>query len=152
MAKTVKRGSAKARLKSARLTAVQAVYQFFTTEKDDQTIVREFLADHLNQTIDGQDLITADAELLSIIVQGVYKEIPSLVDLVEASLTRQNFDMLDDILKSTLLCGAFELVHRPETDKGIILNDYMDVAKAFYEQKEAGLVNAVLDSVAKAVR
>lgn len=152
MGQVVKKGSAKARRKAARLVASQAVYQNFTTEKTTREVVREFLDHHLNQNIDGMDLVTADAELLSLIIQGTDNRKEDIVALLEAQLPGKKLENMDDLLQSILMCGVFELLENQDTDAPIIINDYMDVAKAFYEKKEAGIVNAVLDGVGKKLR
>ncbi len=150
--KVVKRGSVKARRKTARLAASQAVYQTFVTDKDVREIVSEFLNHYLNQDIDGEPLITADAETLSKLVQGVIARKDDLTDLIQAQLTGREVDNLEGLLQSILYVGVFELLDNTETDAPILINDYIDVAKAFYDEKEASLVNAVLDGVAKTLR
>lgn len=152
MSKVLKRGSAKARRKTARLAASQAVYQTFVTDKDARMIVSEFLDHYLNQDIEGEALITADAETLSKLVQGVIERKQDVKDLIQPHLKNRDLDSLDGLLQSILYVGAFELLDNAETDTPILINDYIDVAKAFYDDKEASLVNAVLDGVAKAVR
>lgn len=151
MASTDKKGSAKARRKAARLVATQAVYQYFTTDKNVREIAREALDHHLNQRIDGQDLITADAELLSRLIQGVDERREDIMGLLDAQLSDNKFKTMDDVLRSILMTGVFELLEPGDTDRPIIINDYVDVAKAFFDNKEPGLVNAVLDAVSKKI-
>ncbi len=152
MSKVVKRGSVKARRKTARLAASQAVYQTFVTDKDARTIVSEFLTHYLNQDVEGEPLITADAETLSKLVQGVEERKDDLKDLIQPHLKNRELENLDGLLQSMLYVGTFELLDNTETDVAILMNDYIDVAKAFYDDKEASLVNAVLDGVAKSIR
>ena len=105
--KQEKKGSAKARKKAARLVGVQIFHQtYLDTEKSIEEIVKEALVHHLNQDVDGEALITADAELLSKVVQGAYNHKEDLVDLIQPSLKERNFNNLDNILQSILLLGS----------------------------------------------
>src|SRR3546814_14765679 len=54
-------------------------------------------------------------------------------------------------MRQILRCGAYELIARPDVRTGTIISEYVDVAKAFYEEREAGFVNGLLDGLAKAV-
>ena len=150
--KQAKKGSAKARKKAARLVGVQIYHQTYLDNKSIEDLVREALVHHINQEVDGEDLITADAELLSKIVQGAYNFKDDLVDLIQPNLKERQFANLDHILQSILLLGSYELLNHGDIDAPIIVNDYLDVGHAFYEPKEVTLLNAVLDKVSKAVR
>ena len=59
---------------------------------------------------------------------------------------------MEPLLKAILRAGTFELQHRGLTSTGVIVNDYIDVAHSFFDAKEPGLVNAVLDKLAKTLR
>src|SRR3546814_1420084 len=61
-------------------------------------------------------------------------------------------ERLDKPMRQILRCGAYELIARPEVRTGTFISDYVDVAKAFYEKREAGFVNGLLDGIPKAVR
>ena len=152
MAKTQKKGSAKARRKAARLVAVQVYYQTYNTDKTIRQIVGEALDHHLNQEVDGHDLVTADAELLSKLVQGVDQNLETLSDVIQPHLNNRMLGNMDELLQSILLMGAYELVHHADIDAPILINDYVDVANAFYDKKEANMVNAILDKVKQSVR
>ena len=150
--KQAKKGSAKARKKAARLVGVQIFHQTYLDDKSIEDLVREALIHHINQEVDGEDLITADAELLSKIVQGAYNTKPDLLELIQPHLKERKFENMDNILQSILLLGAYELLNHSDIDAPIIVNDYLDVGHAFYERKEVALLNAVLDKVSKSVR
>lgn len=153
MQKIKKQGSLKARHRAARLVASQAVYQMLLEDKDAKEIVKEFLEHRLNQNVDGFDLVTAEPEFLSKLVQGVDERYEDLISLIIAQLpTPERIKTLDILLRSIMLLGTYELLENQETDAPIILNDYMDVAVSFYDKKEASIVNAVLDKIAKTVR
>src|SRR3546814_2340542 len=58
-------------------------------------------------------------------------------------------ERLDKPMRQILRCGAYELIARPDVRTGTIISEYVDAAKAFYEKREAGFVNGLLDGIAK---
>ncbi len=48
--------------------------------------------------------------------------------------------------------GAYELIARRDVPTGTVINEYLDVADAFYAKREKGFVGGLLDAVAKAAR
>ena len=55
-------------------------------------------------------------------------------------------------MKAILRAGAYELLARADVPLGTVITEYVDVAHAFYERREAGFVNGLLDAIAKDVR
>ncbi|MBI1328032.1 MAG: transcription antitermination factor NusB [Alphaproteobacteria bacterium] len=134
--------------RAARLVAVQVLYQGTFTDFD-----KEALDDFINNKmykVEMEDLQAPDDTLLREIVGGVLSRIEDIEGLLLPRLEGKKSPEL--LLKSILLCGTYELLARQETDAPIIINDYMMVTEAFFEGQEKKLVNAILDSVAKAVR
>lgn len=145
--------SAIAKRSSARLMAVQAVYQSFTDDKDMRLIAGEYLHFHPKYPVDGEELVEPDAELFSAIVKGVAERRADLGELIDANHRRDAAKAsLEPILQSVLLCGAYELMANVKTDAPVILNDYIEVTRAFYDGGEPKLINAILDSIAKTIR
>jgi N utilization substance protein B len=58
----------------------------------------------------------------------------------------------EPLLQSILFCGLYELLAHHEAETAVIINDYVNIAHGFFEKKEAGLVNAILDRQAKNLR
>ena len=146
-------GSAKARRSAARLAAVQVLYQMRQNDQNARTVLREFFDHRIGYEIDGDVLVPADRELLSEIVNGVEARREELEGIAaEAGAPAHNFSRLDLLLQCILLTGTWELLSNSDVDTGIIINDYLNVTEAFYEKGEKGLMNAMLDKVASAVR
>jgi transcription antitermination factor NusB len=61
-------------------------------------------------------------------------------------------ERLDRPMRQILRVGAYELIARPDVPTATVISEYVDVADAFYDKKEKGFVNGVLDGIAKAVR
>lgn len=145
--------SAIAMKSAARLMAVQAVYQSFTDDKDMRLIAEEYLHFRSGMEVDGEKLVEPDRELFSAILRGVSERRTDLNELIAANHKRdESKSSLELLLQAILLCGAYELMANVKTDMPVIINDYVDVTKAFYEGGESKLINAVLDSIAKTIR
>lgn len=145
--------SAIAMKSAARLMAVQAVYQSFTDDKDMRLIAEEYLHFRSGMEVDGEKLVEPDRELFSAILRGVSERRNDLNELIAANHKRDEAkSSLELLLQAILLCGAYELMANVKTDMPVIINDYVDVTKAFYEGGESKLINAVLDSIAKTIR
>ncbi|WJY18899.1 transcription antitermination factor NusB [Alteriqipengyuania flavescens] len=138
---------------AARLAAVQALYQMDMEKTALARLLDEFHQHRLGEVIDDMELAEAEVEFFDDIVRGVdarREEIDTLLAgyLAEGwSLTR-----LDRTTLQILRCGAYELMARPDVPTGTAIGEYIDVAKAFFENREAKFVNGVLDRVGKAVR
>ena len=150
-AKTDADHSAKRR---ARLAAVQALYQIALTQKTPAQVIVNF-RDHPPAL--GEDTEEAppeaDGELFGMIVTGVTENIGALDEMLAGAMdAKLSAERLEALLRAILRAGAFELHHQAMIPAGIIINDYVDVAHAFYGGKEPGLVNAVLDRLAKSLR
>jgi N utilization substance protein B len=61
-------------------------------------------------------------------------------------------ERLDATVRAILRAGAFELMRRPEIPSEVVIDEYVELAKAFFDPTEAGFVNGALDSVARDVR
>jgi transcription antitermination protein NusB len=145
--------SAIAMKSSARLMAVQAVYQSFTDDKDMRLIAEEYLHYRSGMEVEGEKLVEPDRELFSAILRGVSERRDDINDLINANYKRdETKGSLELLLQSILLCGAYELMANVKTDMPVIINDYVDVTRAFYEGGESKLINAILDSIAKTIR
>ncbi|HAX91184.1 MAG TPA: transcription antitermination factor NusB [Rhodospirillaceae bacterium] len=141
-----------------RLVAVQALYQASYDEEDLGTILKRCLSESdaiLNDEESGGERIgeKPDAQLLSQITQGVTQHRAALEEILAGALSEKfSAGRMEILLKTILLAGVFELHHHAEIPAGVIISDYVDVTHAFFNTKEPGLVNAVLDRLAKALR
>ena len=54
-------------------------------------------------------------------------------------------------MKAILRAGTYELIARPDVPLGSVISEYLDVADAFYDKREKGFVNGLLDAIAKDV-
>ncbi len=142
------------RTRTARLLAVQAVYQHEMTGAAADTILQEFLEHRLDESARAYGTIPARGQkLFADIVRNVSASAAALDEAITAALSRENrSERLEVLLRTILRCGVLELRDRPDVDVAIIINEYVDIAHAFYAGKEPALVNAVLDRAARSLR
>lgn len=139
---------------AARLLAVQAVYQMMTAGQPAEIVIPEYLAHRAGMEVDGETMAAPSESLFVDIVRGVEDNKGHLEGLVAANRTQREDAIAkpEPLLLSVLICGSFELMGKQATDFPIIISDYVDIAKAFFDGKEPGLVNGILDSIRKVTR
>jgi len=148
------RAAARSRSRSAaRLAAVQALYQHEMEETPLPKLLHEFHHHRLGATIEGARYADAEVDFFDDLVSGVHARGDELDALISARLAQGwALSRLDRPMRQILRAGAYELVARADVPTGSIISEYVDVAKAFYDKKEASFVNGLLDAVAKDVR
>ena len=146
--------SARARSRSAaRLAAVQALYQREMENTPVPSLLHEFHHHRLGATIEGVEYADAEVDFFVDVVRGVGAREAEIDALIASKLARDwSLSRLDRPMRQILRAGAYELVARVDVATGTIISEYVDVAKAFYDKKEASFVNGLLDAVAKEVR
>ena len=137
----------------ARIAAVQALYQMDVAGAGLLETAAEYEAYRLGKEIDGSQYREADAQWFRAILAGVVENQKQIDPIVRQSLLEGwPLSRLDSTLRAILRSGTFELMRRRDVPVAVIVNEYVDIAHAFYEGEEPKLVNAVLDRVAKRVR
>ena len=138
---------------AARLAAVQALYQHEMEETPIARLLHEFHQHRLGATIEGVEYADAEVDFFDDVVSGVHARTAELDGLISARLAEGwALTRLDRPMRQILRAGAYELLARKDVPTGSIISEYVDVAKAFYDKKEAAFVNGLLDAVAKDVR
>jgi transcription antitermination protein NusB len=142
------------RLSSARLAAVQAVYQMEMTGAGADAVVTEFLLHRGGAELgEGEEAIEADKALFAEIVHGVAGERAELDRLIGSTLVEGwPLARIEKVMAAVLRAGAYELLHRADVPARVVVSEYVDVAHAFLEGKEVGMVNGVLDRLARVSR
>jgi len=138
---------------AARLAAVQALYQMEIAGTGLDDILAEFESHWIGREVEGAQYLPAEANFFRDIVSGVLREQRSLDPLVDAALARGwPLRRIDAILRAVLRAGAYELGHRGDIPARVVVSEYVDVANAFVDAEETGMVNAVLDQIARQYR
>ncbi|HBR68180.1 MAG TPA: transcription antitermination protein NusB [Rhodospirillaceae bacterium] len=140
---------------AARLLAVQALYQNQQNQKPVDVLIDEYLRHRTGMEIDGTALTAPDGMLLKKIISGVHERRSELEGIVKANLKRPQEGSgreIEPLLKSIIMAATYELLAHQDIDFPVIINDYLHVTHAFYDKMEAGLVNGVLDPIARQLR
>lgn len=134
----------------ARLAAVQALYQMETAGAGVEAVVREFSDHRFGADMEGSPLAEADEVFFGQIVRGVVKDQFAVDQAIARHLAAGwRLERLDATLRAILRAGAFELTERPDVPVEVAIDEYVELAKSFFEGPEAGFVNAALDAIAR---
>ncbi len=138
---------------AARLAAVQALYQQEMEGTRLPNLLNEFHQHRLGATIEDVEYADAEPAFFDDLVKGVDARRAEIDAAVTARLADGwSLDRLDRPMRQILRCGTYELIARIDVPAATVISEYVDVADAFYDKREKGFVNGLLDAVAKAVR
>ena len=146
---------------SARLSAVQALYEIDMTGVSADPVLQEVLKDRWKPKpgmIEEDEeslpnLAPPDCALLAEIIRGVSAKRDDLDGIIGPALSSEwTVERLEFILRATLRAGTFELLSMAEVPAKVIINEYINVAKAFFDDNKPGMVNGVLDKIARVLR
>ena len=138
---------------AARLGAVQALYQIELAGAAPETVIAEFLRHRLGQEEEGESFGAADRLFFAELVRGAAGRQDDLDRMITAALTPDwPLARLAAVLRAVLRLGAYELLAEAEVPATVVISEYLDVAHAFFAGKEPGLVNGVLDRLARTLR
>lgn len=143
------RGSERA---AARLAAVQALYQMEIAAKGLNEVFAEFESHWIGREIEGEQYNKAEVKLFRAIVEGVLAGQIEIDRTIDRLLAGWALKRIEAIMRAILRAGAFELKQRPDVPVRVAVSEYVDIASAFLEKDEIGMVNAVLDRYAQEVR
>ena len=137
---------------AARLAAVQALYQMDVGRQTLEDTLSQFSAHMLGREVEGEQYLPADADFFKQIVTGVIRSQLDIDPTIDKALSKDwPVGRIDATLRAILRAAAFELLRRRDIPAGVVITEYVDIAKAFYEDDAPGMVHAVLDAIAKQV-
>lgn len=138
---------------AARLAAVQALYQMDIAGKGLNEILAEFEKHWLGGEVEGSQYLPAEAAFFRDIVSGTLREQRALDPLIDKALAEGwPLKRIEALLRAVLRAGAYELDQKRDIPARVIVSEYVDVAHAFVDRDETGMVNAVLDGIARKLR
>lgn len=149
MSRTAPRSRARA---AARLAAVQALYQHEMEATPTVKLLTEFHHHRLGATIEDATYADADVDFFDDLVTGTLARADEIDGLIAGKLaTGWTLERLDKPMKAILRVGSYELLARADVPSAAAISEYVDVAKAFYDKRESGFVNGLLDGIAKQI-
>ncbi|MBA2466503.1 MAG: transcription antitermination factor NusB [Sphingomonas sp.] len=138
---------------AARLAAVQALYQQEMEATPVARLLKEFHDHRLGALIEDAQYVDAEREFFDDLVTGVGARCAEIDAAISARLADGwSLARLDRPMRAILRAGAYELIARRDVPVGSVISEYVDVAHAFYDKRESGFVNGLLDAIAKEAR
>lgn len=138
---------------AARLAAVQALYQWQEGQHGPQEIVEQFINVRSSETGEGGMRRDADRPFFKEIVEGTAQHSAELEQTITAALAKDwTWARVDRLVRAILMAGAYELTHRRDVPARVAINEYVEIAHAFYDQGEPTFINSVLDRLARQAR
>ncbi len=138
---------------AARLAAVQALYQQEMEGTPVPRLLKEFHDHRLGATIENERYHEAERDFFDDIVTGAQDRREEIDVLISARLAEGwSLERLDRPMRAILRAGAYELLARADVPIASVISEYVDVAHAFYDKRESGFVNGLLDAIAKSAR
>lgn len=148
-----KRAKKTERRSAARLAAAQALYQMEVAEKGLNDILAEFEAHWIGQEIEGDAYNPAEIAFFRDLVSGVLRDQVAIDRGVDAVLEKGwPLRRIEALMRAILRAACYELRSRPDVPARVVVTEYVDVAAAFFGPEESGMINAVLDALARQTR
>ena len=138
---------------AARLAAVQALYQMEMEATPLAKLLHEFHQHRLGATIEDATYADAEQDFFDDVVSGVDARRAEIDGLITDRLAEGwSLNRLDRPMRAILRAGTYELIARPDVPAASVISEYIDVAHAFFDKRETGFVNGLLDAIAKSAR
>lgn len=138
---------------AARLAATQALYQMDVAAKGINEILAEFETYWIGQEIEGEQYKPAEIEFFRDVLHGVLGQQVAIDQLIDATLaTGWPLARVEAVMRAVLRAATYELRKRTDIPARVVITEYVDVAAAFLGRDETGMINAVLDKVARDLR
>ena len=138
---------------AARLAAVQALYQMEMEATPLAKLLHEFHQHRLGATIEDATYADAEQDFFDDVVSGVDARREEIDGLITDRLAEGwSLGRLDRPMRAILRAGTYELIARPDVPAASVISEYIDVAHAFFDKRETGFVNGLLDAIAKTAR
>jgi N utilization substance protein B len=137
----------------ARLAMVQALYQLEITSGGVESVIKEFVEHRFDGDIDGAILAEADEVYFSEALRGVVTN-QGVIDpmIIDNLASGWRLERLDATLRAITRAGAWEMVYQPSTPVEVIIDEYVELTRAFFDEQESRFINGVLDAIAKQCR
>ena len=138
---------------AARLAAVQALYQMDLAATPLEEALAQFEKHWIGREVEGDEYLPAEAAHFRDVVRGVVDDQRRLDPMIDDALSRGwPLKRIETVIRAILRAGAYELDRKRDVPARVVVTEYVDVAHAFVDSEETGMVNAVLDQLARQLR
>ncbi|WP_370931975.1 transcription antitermination factor NusB [Bartonella sp. DGB1] len=137
----------------ARLAAVQALYQMDLSGTGIYAIIKEYENFHLGKIVDNISYEQADVAWFRKLVLGVVEHQKTIDPILNNILDEKwSLSRLDMTLRAIFRVAAWEIIYERDLSLAIIISQYVDIARAFFDDEEPKVTNSVLDTLGKSIR
>ena len=138
---------------AARLGAVQALYQMDLAGTDVTDLLAEYASSRQGESFDDGEHGEADMRFLQDIVKGVVDQ-QRTIDRAVADCLSDGWSLprLDAILRAILRAAGYEMTCRSDVPGKVIIAEYVELTRDFFENSESAFVNGALDALARKQR
>lgn len=151
--KPVKQAAGKTARSASRVAAVQGLYQMDMAQTDLKAVIKEFRDLRFEQAEPEDAIAGADPTFFAELLKGVVRRQRDIDPIVDQQLAAGwQLGRVDSILRAILRSGVFELMERPDVPARVVINEYIDIAHAFFAEDEPKVVNGILDKLARRLR
>lgn len=138
---------------AARLAVVQALYQMEVAGKGLNEIFAEFESHWIGREIEGVQYKPASLTFFRDVLQGVLTDQVAIDQQIDRVLSGGwPLARVEAVMRAVMRAGVYELRARKDVPARAVIKEYVDVAGAFFGSTESGMINAVLDKVAREER
>lgn len=144
------------RKNEARRAAIGGVYSNTVMDEKDRkppfSVILDVL-EYYNEKVKDGELVQPDRKFLHVLIEGVCTKQQEIDPIIEKNLGKGwKMERLGPLLHALLLTATFELMILPQIPFKVIINEYMNIAKAYCDEDEVGFINAILNTIAHQVR
>lgn len=139
--------------RAARLAAVQALYQLEALSGEAEDVIFEFLTERQGVIMEGENVVAMDRDFFSDLVRGTARRQREIDRMLSDGLAEGwRLERLETVLRGILRCACYELLMRRDVPARATINEYVEVAHAFFAPEQCSFVNAILDRIARRLR
>lgn len=134
---------------SSRLFAVQILYEMELNDKSYELILKAFSDDYFSELEKLNNNGKPSKNYIEKLIKGVSNNQKEIDELINKNLTNRKLSNLDSLMRSILRISVYELIYEFKIPKKVVFNEYIEIAKLFFNGEEPSLINAVLDVILK---
>lgn len=139
--------------RAARLAAVQALYQIESSAAEPEDVILEFLTERRGVILEAEDVVAMDRDFFSDLVRGTSRRQREIDRVLTSGLASGwRLERIETVLRGILRCACYELLMRRDVPVRATINEYVEVAHAFFADEQCSFANAILDRIARQLR
>jgi len=124
----------------ARMAVVSLLYAYDLGNKS--------IADYTDEILEDKKIRNKQKEFALELFRGVMDNLPAIDDAIIKHLKDWDFERLGSVERATLRLGAYEIMNS-DLDSAVVINEAIEVSKAFGTEQSPKFINGVLDAISK---